>query len=307
MRADSFRLATEDGAQIHVYRWSPDEAPRAAIQIAHGLAEHAGRYARPAQALTDAGFVVYANDHRGHGLSAATPADLGFFAARDGWDKCVAGLYALNRRIAAEHAGAPILFLGHSMGSFLGQSFVARHSDAIAGCAFSGSNGPPPAIASVGRLIARIERLRLGPRGRSPLLQKMMFGEFNKRFEPARTAFDWLSRDPAEVDAYVADPLCGFEFSNQLAVDLLDALGGLLAPAALARVRKDLPIYIFSGSDDPVGSNLPALADALRGAGVRQVDMRVYPGARHECLNETNRDEVVGDLLRWAQAVVAGR
>ncbi len=123
-----------------------------------------------------------------------------------------------------------------------------------------------------------------------------MFGEFNKPFKPARTEFDWLSRDPAEVDAYIADPLCGFAFSTQLAIDLLDALGGLLKPERLARIRKGLPVYIFSGSDDPVGANLQALAEAYRLAGLTKVEMRIYPGARHETLNETNRDEVTADL-----------
>ena len=131
-----------------------------------------------------------------------------------------------------------------------------------------------------------------------------MFGEFNKRFKPARTEFDWLSRDPAEVDAYVADPLCGFEFSNQLAVDLLDALGPLLKPERLARIRRDLPVYIFSGSDDPVGANLPALAEAYRNAGLTRVEMKIYPGARHKTLNETNRDEVTADLIRWCEGIV---
>lgn len=306
MRADSFRLKASDGVEIFVHRWLPEGEPRGAVQIAHGLAEHGGRYARLAAALTGAGWAVFADDHRGHGRTAA-PADLGYFGDRDGWAKCVADLAALNRRIAADLPGKPIVFLGHSMGSFLGQSFIAGHGDAIAACVFSGSNGPPPAIAGAGRLIARIERLRQGPRGRSALLQSMMFGAFNKKFEPARTGFDWLSRDAAEVDAYVADPLCGFEFSNQLAVDLLDALGGLLAPDALARIRKDLPIYIFSGSEDPVGANLPALAAAYRAAGLARVDMRVYPGARHETLNETNRDDVTRDLLQWLETIAPVR
>ena len=304
MRADSFRLTADDGAQIHVYRWLPDDAPRAVFQIAHGLAEHAARYGRLAQALTAHGFAVYAGDHRGHGQTAVA-GDHGFFAASDGWRRCVGDLWTLNRRIAANHPGLPIILLGHSMGSFMAQDFVADHSDAIAGLVLSGSNGPPPAIAGVGRMIARIERLRQGARGKSALLQAMMFGEFNKPFKPARTAFDWLSRDPKEVDAYVADPLCGFEFSNQLAVDLLDAIGGLLKPERLARIRRDLPIYIFSGSDDPVGANLPALAEAYRKAGLTKVEMRVHPGARHETLNETNRDEVTADLVRWSETVVA--
>ncbi|MCB1533995.1 MAG: lysophospholipase [Rhodoblastus sp.] len=300
MRADTFRVKADDGAEFHTYRWLPDDAPRAIFQVAHGLAEHAARYARLARVLTAQGFGVYANDHRGHGQTAGA-GDLGLFAERDGWRKCIGDLWTLNRRISAEHSGSPIILLGHSMGSFMAQDFVADHSDAIAALVLSGSNGPPPAIAGIGRMIARIERLRLGARGKSALLQAMMFGEFNKRFKPARTEFDWLSRDPAEVDAYVADPLCGFEFTNQLAVDLLDALGPLLKPERLARIRKDLPVYIFSGSDDPVGANLQALADAYRTAGLTRVDMRLYSGARHETLNETNRDEVTSDLVAWTR------
>lgn len=304
MGGDSFRLKADDSVEIHVHRWLPDGAPRAAFQIAHGLAEHGARYVRLAEALTAQGFAVYADDHRGHGLTASA-GGLGFFSERDGWRKCVGDLWTLNRRIAADNPGLPIILLGHSMGSFMAQDFVAHHSAALAALVLSGSNGPPPAIAGVGRMIARIERLRLGAQSKSALLQAMMFGEFNKPFKPARTEFDWLSRDPAEVDAYVSDPLCGFAFSTQLAIDLLDALGTFLKPERLARIRKDLPVYIFSGSDDPVGANLPALAEAYRDAGLTRVEMRVYPGARHETLNETNREEVTGDLLRWAETVVA--
>ena len=140
--------------------------------------------------------------------------------------------------------------------------------------------------------------------GKSRLIFQMWFGDFNKPFKPARTEFDWLSRDPAEVDAYVADPLCGFPFTNQLAVDLLDALPGLLAPDRLARIRKDLPIYVFSGERDPVGANIQGLIADLEGAGFTKLTTRIYPGARHETLNETNREEVFADLIAWLDGVV---
>ena len=195
------------------------------------------------------------------------------------------------------------MLFGHSMGSFLGRRFVADHSDALAGAIFSGSSGKPPPIAALGRLIARVERLRLGPRGKSALLNQMMFGDFNKSFKPARTAFDWLSRDPAEVDRYVADPLCGFPFSTQLTIDLLDALAALADPASLAPIRKDLPIYVFSGEKDPVGANIESLIDAMKSAGFSRLTTRIYPGARHETLNETNRDEVTRDLIAWFDGV----
>ena len=303
MPGSEFMLRAEDGARLLGRRWLPDGAPRAIVQIAHGLAEHGARYARLAGALNAAGYAAYAFDLRGHGPTSA-PADLGHFADADGWAKCVGDLWTFNRLIAADEPSVPIVFLGHSMGSFLGQSFVADHSDALAGVVYSGSNGAPPPIAALGRLIARAERLRLGRRGKSRLIFQMWFGDFNKPFKPARTEFDWLSRDPAEVDAYVADPLCGFPFTNQLAVDLLDALPGLLAPDRLARIRKDLPIYVFSGERDPVGANIQGLIADLEGAGFTKLTTRIYPGARHETLNETNREEVFADLIAWLDGVV---
>lgn len=302
MRADPFRLKAEDGAEIFLHRWLPDGDARSIVQIAHGLAEHGGRYERLARSLTDAGYAVYANDHRGHGQTAK-PGDLGFFADSDGWSKCIGDLWAINRRIAADLPGKPIVFLGHSMGSFMGQRFASEHSDALAGCVLSGSNGAPPAIAGAGRAIARFERFRLGGHGRSQLLQKMMFGEFNRRFEPARTAFDWLSRDAAEVDKYIADPLCGFPFTTQLAIDLLDALGPLTRPETISRIRKDLPVYIFSGARDPVGGNINGLIDAWRGGGLQKIAVKLYQDGRHEMLNEINRDEVTRDLLAWLEGL----
>src|ERR1700733_12394715 len=222
MPGSEFDFRADDGQTLLGRRWLPEGPPRAIVQIAHGLAEHSARYARLAAALNSAGYAAYANDHRGHGPKAAA-ADLGHFADEGGWDKVVGGLWTLNRLIAAEQPGTPIIFLGHSLGSFLGRGFIAGHSDALAGVALSGSNGKPPAIATLGRLIAREERLRLGKRGKSNLIFQLWFGEFNKPFKPARTASDWLSRDEKEVDAFVADPLCGFAFTTQLAIDVLDA------------------------------------------------------------------------------------
>ena len=303
MPGSEFELRTDDGRSLLARRWLPEGRPRAVVQIAHGLSEHSARYVRLAAALNAAGYAVYANDHRGHGPKAA-PADLGHFADDGGWGKVVGDFWTMNRLIAKEQPGVPIIFLGHSLGSFLGQGFVAEHSDALAGAVYSGSSGKPPAIATLGRLIARAERLRLGKRGKSQLLGQMWFGAYNKPFAPARTEFDWLTRDEKEVDAYVADPYCGFPFSTQLAIDVLDALPSLTSPQSLARIRKDLPIYVFSGERDPVGANIQGLIDALKGAGFTRLTARIYPGARHETLNETNREEVTRDLIDWLDAVV---
>ena len=222
-----------------------------------------------------------------------------------GWDKVVGDLWTLNRLIAAEQPGTPIVLLGHSLGSFLARGFIGEHSGALAGVALSGSSGRPPMIATLGRLIAREERLRLGKRGKSDPVFQMWFGDFNKPFKPARTPFDWLSRDEKEVDAYVEDPFCGFPFTTQLAIDVLDALPRVTSRESLARIRKDLPIYVFSGERDPVGANIQGLIADLKAMAFTQLTIRLYPGARHETLNETNRDEVTRDLVAWLDG--AGR
>jgi len=304
MRASEFTLRADDGQKLLTRRWLPEGRPRAIVQIAHGLSEHSGRYARLAGALNAAGYGVYAADLRGHGPLAAA-ADLGHFDDEGGWDKVVGDLWTLNRLIAVEQPGTPIVFLGHSLGSFLGRGFIAQHSDALAGVALSGSNGKPPVIATLGRLIAREERLRLGKRGKSDPIFQMWFGDFNKPFKPARTAFDWLSRDEKEVDAFVADPLCGFPFTTQLAIDVLDALPRVTGRASLASIRKDMAIYVFSGECDPVGANIKGLIADLKAAGFTKLTTRIYPGTRHETLNETNRDEVTRDLVAWLDGIVA--
>jgi alpha-beta hydrolase superfamily lysophospholipase len=306
--SSTFSFASSDGAAINIRRWLGDAPPKAVVQIAHGLAEHAGRYHRLALTLTAAGYAVYAHDHRGHGLSAPGAAGLGYFGERGGWRKVVDDLWQLNRRIAGDHPGLPIVLLGHSMGSFMAQQLISEEGDALAGVVLSGSSGKPPPLAVIGRLIARLERLRLGPRGRSALIHALAFGAFNKPFMPARTPFDWLSRDPAEVDKYVDDPLCGFVATVQLWIDLLDALAEVARPARQARIPKDLPIYVIAGARDSVSENtkgLQQLLAAYRAQGLERVTHRFYAEARHELFNELNRDEVTRDLVLWLEGVVA--
>jgi alpha-beta hydrolase superfamily lysophospholipase len=307
MSQSTFILGASDGVEVFVRRWLPGGPPKAVVQIAHGLAEHSERYARLAKALTGAAYAVYANDHRGHGQTAKTPAQLGFFAERDGWRKCLDDLWMLNRHIASEHPGAPIFLFGHSMGSTMAQQFIMEHGEFIAGVVLSGSNGQPTGMAGIGRCITWVERLRLGRRGHSALVGNLTFGAFNKRFAPARTGFDWLSRDHAEVDKYVADPLCGFPASVELWVELLAAWAEISRPPSYERIPKDLPVYVVAGQRDPVSAGArqikPMLA-AFRAAGLKNVECRIYSDARHELLNETNRDEVTRDLIEWLDGVI---
>jgi alpha-beta hydrolase superfamily lysophospholipase len=307
MQESTFKLAVRDGTELFVYRWLPDAEARAAIQIAHGLAEHAGRYARLAASLCRAGYAVYANDHRGHGRTATGAAELGIFAASDGWNQCVADLRELAARIAVEHPGLPIVLIGHSMGSFMVQQFVTEHGGMLAGAVLSGSNGKPPPIAPIALLLAHLERLRAGPCGKSALMRAVFFGAFNRSFRPARTQFDWLSRDQAEVDKYIADPLSGFEPKIGLYIDMLRALAEIAKPARQARIPKSLPVYVLYGERDPVAANIKQLLDAYRRAGLTNVICKAYAGGRHECFNEINRDEVTQDLIAWLDNTVLGR
>ncbi|HXZ85710.1 MAG TPA: alpha/beta hydrolase, partial [Myxococcota bacterium] len=296
MIASSFRLRAADGVELFVRRFEPDgsRAVRGTVQVLHGMGEHGARYERLAQALTDLGFAVFAADCRGHGETAASPAELGFFAERDGWQRLVSDVRALDARISELQPGKPRVLLGHSMGSFLALDCLTQFGDALAAAVLSGSNGGASGSALAFRVLAEIERRRLGARAESALLRKLLFGRFNAAFEPARTAFDWLSRDPDEVAKYVADPRCGFVLTAGGFADLAGALQRLARRAVLARIPSALPIYLFGGELDPVGgrTGIGRLAAELRAAGVERVVERVYPGGRHEMLNETNRDEV---------------
>ncbi len=308
MPADSFTLRSPDGTDIHVHRWVPDTPVRAVVQIAHGMAEHAARYAHVAKALTDRGYAVYANDHRGHGRTAAGEDDLGFFAENRGWMRVLDDLYRLNRRAEQDHPGAPRYLFGHSMGSFLAQQYLFTFPATIRGLVLSGTTRHPGVVVEAGAVLARAEIRRQGPRGRSTALMAAGFGAFNAAFAPARTDFDWLSRDPAEVDAYIADPRCGFAPTNRMWLDLFSGLRVIRQPQRLESVPRDLPIYVFAGDQDPVGdagAGVDRLLDAYADAGLHQVTSRLYPDGRHEMVNDINRDEVIGDLVRWLDETTA--
>ncbi|MDT4826943.1 Monoacylglycerol lipase [compost metagenome] len=270
--------------------------------LSHGMAEHSGRYGRLGEALVAAGFELYALDQRGHGRSAEH-GTLGQYAAEDGWSKVVGDLASLNHHIRQQHPRAPIFLLGHSMGSYIGQAYLMHHSCSLQGAILSGSNYQPRALYRVARLIARFERWRQGKEGRSALIEFLSFGSFNKAFKPNRTAFDWLSRDPLEVDKYVNDPLCGFRCGNQLWIDLLDGLQQITPVKNLAQIDSSLPLLVIGGAHDPVsdGKRLQDLASALSQAGNQQVQLKIYPEARHELLNESNRDEVTAFMIDWLE------
>ncbi len=300
MNHSTFWLTANDRSRLYVNQWMPEGPAKAVVMLSHGMAEHSGRYARLAEALCGAGYGLYALDQRGHGRTA-DEGTLGLYAETDGWNKVVGDLASLNQHIGQQQPGLPIILLGHSMGSYIAQAYLLHHSASLHGAILSGSNFQPVALYRAARVIARIERLRQGLRGRSALIEFLSFGSFNKAFRPNRTAFDWLSRDPDEVDKYINDPLCGFRCTNQLWIDLLGGLQQISKASNLAQIDPGLPILVMGGECDPVsaGKRLNSLADALRDAGCQHLQLTVYPQARHEVFNETNRDAVTADVLAW--------
>jgi len=309
MESSTLAISAADGTSLHTYRWLPDGPPRAIVQIAHGMAEHAARYERFAQALTGAGYAVYANDHRGHGQTATTQAH-GYLADRDGWNTVVADLGAVTEFARAEHPGVPVVLFGHSMGSFLSRAYAALHGARLAGLVLSGTAGNPGPLAAVGKGVAQVQGRLRGRKHQSGLMNTLTFGQYNSAFKPNRTDFDWLSRDEAEVDQYIADPLCGNVFTTSFYSDLLGGVQQVNRTSAYAAVPRDLPVLVISGSLDPVGADGKGpreVAEAYRSAGVSDVTVTLYPDARHELLNETNRDEVTADVLAWLDERLPGR
>jgi alpha-beta hydrolase superfamily lysophospholipase len=267
-----------DGLPITVHRWSPSGPPRGTVVVAHGMGEHALRYADFAAALTDRGLEVVAPDHRGHGRSAAATAPGDFGAG--GWEGLVADLAAL-----VDAAAAPVVLFGHSMGSLAAQQYAIEHDERLAGLVLSGSTCFD-ALPAPGDDAGGLE-------------------SFNAPFEPARTPFDWLSRDPDAVDRYIADPLCGFDAGPEALAGMLGAAARIAEPAALAGLRRDLPVLVVAGDADPLnagGTLIDALITRWREAGVGRIDRRLWAGGRHEMLNETNRGEVTSELVAWIDA-----
>jgi alpha-beta hydrolase superfamily lysophospholipase len=276
-----------DGLSLATYTWGGHlEQPQGVVQVAHGLAEHSARYARLAQALADAGYVVAAVDHRGHGTSITdVPGDLGVA----GWDGLVADLVAFGRALRKSHPGLPLFLVAHSMGSFAAQSALLDDSALYDGVVLSGSTAVDVLAASLADAPAD------GPAG---------LEAFNAGFEH-RTGYEWLSRDESEVDAYVADPLCGFDTPAETLPALFSHAGRVADPDALAGIRADLPLLIVSGDADPLaagGQLVELLGQRYRDAGLRDVTVRLHPQARHEVFNETNRDEVVAEVVDWVRA-----
>ena len=301
-----FAIRADDGTGVACYCWIRGE-PRGVVQIAHGGAEHALRYQRFAEHLIEGGFAVYAEDHRGHGATAGEPGKLGDMGEANAFVAVCTDITRLAERIAAEHPDRPIVLFGHSIGSLLAQRVLIESGARYAAAVLSGT----PSVDVLARALPDL-RKAVDAGGRSAPgdeLQAAMFGAFLADFPDARTPFDWLSRDEAEVDRYVADPLCGFALRSGAWLDIAEGAALTVDPSAVARVPRGLPIHVISGERDPVhegGRAIRGLVERYERAGLARVDERSWPGGRHELLNETNREEVTAAILGWLESVLAG-
>ena len=302
-----FYFPVRQDTRIHCCQWVPEGKPRGIIQIVHGIAEYAARYDELAKVFTDHGFVVVGEDHMGHGGSISENIPQGCFA--DGWLTAVSDSYRLLQMTKEEYPDLPYVLYGHSMGSFMARTLLYTYPDAgLKAAVISGTGWMPKLVLKTGRAVCAAEGKRKGMNAASPTVDKLMFGSYNKGFENPRTPFDWLSRDEAEVDKYIADPLLGFSASIGLAREML---GGMLMnedKANLAKMPKELPVLFVSGDKDPVGSNgkgVQQTYEAFKAAGMQDVRIKLYPDARHEMHNEINREELYTDVIAFLDEVLS--
>ena len=305
MRTDFYYDSCGAG-KIHSCRWMPEGTPKGIVQIVHGIAEFVERYDDFANFLTTHGFVVVAEDHMGHGQSIGGGSTQGFFTG--GWFAAVEDTMQLLKNTMAEFPGIPYILFGHSMGSFMARTILAKYPDSgLAGAVICGTGWQPRFALPV--LIAVVEGLckKKGEQKPDPALHKMIFGGYNNRIKNPRTDFDWLTRDEAIVDNYIAHPLCGFVPACGLLRDMMKGIYYVEQPENLQNMKKHLPVLFIAGEEDPVGPYGKGVEQAHKAflkAGMVRTSIKLYPDCRHEILNELNRQEVYADVLAWLQQIV---
>lgn len=307
---DFFELQTISGEHLALYgyRWlRAEEAPaKAIVIIVHGMGEHSGRYRSFGQFLCEQNYVVYAYDQRGHGKTGQKTNSRGYLG-NDGFRQLVRDAHQVIDYARCEYPGRPVILLGHSLGSFVVQSFLTFYGSSIDACVLCGTNGPEGIILEFGRWIARRYARRFGVYAESDRLTKLTFGIYNRKFHPSVTAFDWLSRDRDQVQSFLSDDMCGFPLSAMSMYDMFTEMRNMYRPHRLRNIPKGLPIYVMSGQDDPVGhmgKGIKKLLRIYRRYGLNRVTCRLYPNARHELLHEINRTDVYLDTLNWFESEV---
>lgn len=305
---DFYFQSSYSNKQIHALKCVPEGKPKAAVQIAHGIAEHIERYRDFMAFLADNGFVAVGNDHLGHGKSIGPRDDIGFFAEENGWSYVEKDMDRLHDIVSDEYPDVPYILFGHSMGSFLTRTYLIDHPDRYDAAVISGTGHQAKPMVLAGYLLAQLTVKAEGPRSIGYTLNDIAFGAYNKGFENPRTKFDWLSRDWHVVDAYIADPLCGFIATVSLFRDMMGGIKYITDMKNIEKMNKEKPVYFMSGAADPVGENgkgVNRAYDAFCKAGLKDVFLRLYPEGRHEMLNELNKDQVYRDILDWIKEKIS--
>lgn len=292
--------------EIHAYRWEPEGKVKGIVQIVHGIAEYGGRYEPFARYLNDHGYLVVAEDHMGHGKSVGKGTVRGYF--HNGWFAAVQDTYHLLEMTKQEFSGIPYILFGHSMGSFMTRTLLIQYPDCgLSGAVICGTGWMPKAVLQAGYTLGKALTCGGKDTKENALLHQMMFGTYNKRVERPRTAFDWLNRDPKQVDIYMNDPMCGFTETSGLARDLLEGLLFNQKEENLKKMDMELPVLFIAGGDDPVGDYGKGVLKAVRNfkkCGMRKVSHRIYPLCRHEIINEINKGEIYEDTVQWMDGIV---
>ncbi len=291
--------------RIHALACIPEGNARAVVQIAHGVADHIGRYRDFMRFLAENGIVSVGNDHLGHGETYQGMEELGFFAEKDGWDRVVEDMDRLREQMRQRYPDLPYIFFGHSMGSFLTRTYLIRYPEKYDAAILSGTGHQSRAMILAASAAAMLFVRSKGPRASGKELNDLAFGSYCARIPNPRTPFDWISRDPKAVDAYIADPCCGFVCKTSLYRDMMQGIGFITDQRNIDKMSKEQPIYFMSGDADPVGdygAGVQRAYQAFCKAGLKDVTIRLYPDGRHEMLNEVNRDKVYQDILNWLNA-----
>lgn len=304
-------LEMRDGHRLFLRTWDAVDKPLGTLHINHGMAEHSLRYDDCARYLNGLGFIVYAQDHRGHGFTREEE-EKGWFAFQDGWKLVTEDAIAVDELIMKEHESLPHFILGHSMGSFITRSELIKVSDWFSAAIIMGSGAGQGLVGKVGKAIASRHVRKFGSRMPDHKMTKLSFGSYNRHFRPNRTDSDWLTRDEAEVDKYLNDPLCGFVCSSQFFVDLLTGIELANDPAQAKKVSKVLPMLIISGAEDPVGAygkGIRRIEKLYKDAGLYDVRVKLFDKDRHEILNELDKSDVysyIGSYLVQIAGSFAG-
>lgn len=308
MNKEEFYFDSRDAqTKLHAVRYTPDDGEvRCVVQIVHGMAEYVERYEEFAKFLTDRHCAVTGEDHLGHGKSVGPDGIYGYFCAQDAATVVVRDVHRLKKMTQAAYPDVPYFILGHSMGSFILRNYLCRYGSGIAGAVIMGTGMQPAALVKASKALAAVIGVFTGPKKVSRFLDRAAFGQFNKKIPNPRTKSDWLSREADRVDAYIADPLCGFVFTVNGFRTLTELIARIQKPENLERIPKSLPILMVSGGDDPVGEYGEGVRRARRSmeaAGVKDIKLKLYEGDRHELLNETDRGQVMEDIYDWMQSV----